>query len=87
MVRRPPSRFSILLVLALAAAFGVLTLGMLLWPPLQAFDERTTATRLDPNSATAQIAARTLSALLSAPQQPNHVAPVVDLASARRARS
>ncbi|MDC0683447.1 hypothetical protein WME95_10790 [Sorangium sp. So ce327] len=37
--------------------------------------------------ATAQIAARTLSALLSAPQQPNHVAPVVDLASARRARS
>ncbi|WP_437784485.1 hypothetical protein [Sorangium sp. So ce1097] len=37
--------------------------------------------------ATAQIAARTLSELLSAPQQANHVAPVVDLASARRARS
>ncbi|KYG01794.1 hypothetical protein BE21_55880 [Sorangium cellulosum] len=37
--------------------------------------------------ATAQIAARTLSELLSAPQQADHVAPVVDLASARRARS
>ncbi|WP_157907360.1 hypothetical protein [Sorangium cellulosum] len=37
--------------------------------------------------ATAQLAARTLSDLLSASQLPAYVAPVVDLASARRARS
>ncbi|WP_437784480.1 hypothetical protein [Sorangium sp. So ce1097] len=37
--------------------------------------------------ATAQIAARTLSELLSAPHAPANVAHVVDLASARRARS
>ncbi|WP_437643782.1 hypothetical protein [Sorangium sp. So ce362] len=37
--------------------------------------------------ATAQIAARTLSELLSAPQATPRVAPVVDLASARRVRS
>ncbi|WP_437611171.1 hypothetical protein WMF20_05025 [Sorangium sp. So ce834] len=37
--------------------------------------------------ATAQIAARTLSELLGAPHAPAHVAPVVDLASARRVRS
>ncbi|WP_437546400.1 hypothetical protein WME97_42185 [Sorangium sp. So ce367] len=37
--------------------------------------------------ATAQIAARTLSELFSALKAPAHVAPVVSLASARRARS
>ncbi|WP_437513035.1 hypothetical protein [Sorangium sp. So ce1099] len=37
--------------------------------------------------ATAQIAARTLTELLGAPRAPAHVAPVVDLANARRARS
>jgi hypothetical protein len=36
--------------------------------------------------ATAQIAARTLAELLSVPQAPAHVAPVVAIATARRAR-
>ena len=58
MVRRPPTRSSILIAVALLVAFvGWTWLTFTSDAALAAFDQRTAAPPLDPRSATAQIAA------------------------------
>lgn len=57
MVRKPPTRSSLLLVALLAVSFTAWTILVLAWPPMATFDRRTAAPPLDPSSATAQIAA------------------------------
>jgi len=56
MVRKPPSRSSLLLVALLAVSFTIWTILVLVWPPMASFDRRTAAPPLDPASATAQVA-------------------------------
>ena len=56
MVRKPPTRSSIVLVVGLLAAFILWTWLVFGWPPLAAFDRRVLAAPLDPASPTAQVA-------------------------------
>jgi len=56
MVRRPPSRSSVLIAISLLLAFVLWTWLTFNSPALAAFDMRTLAPPLDPGSATAQIA-------------------------------
>jgi len=56
MVRRPPSRSSVLIAISLLVAFVLWTWLTFNWPALEAFDTRTLAPPLDPDSATAEIA-------------------------------
>jgi len=57
MVRRPPTRSSILIAVGLAAAFVLWTWLSFTAEPLIALDQRLVAPPLDPGSATAEIAA------------------------------
>jgi diacylglycerol kinase (ATP) len=57
MVRNPPSRSSIVAVLALLVAFVGWTCLVLYWPPLTTLDHRLAAPELRPGSPTEQIAA------------------------------
>jgi diacylglycerol kinase (ATP) len=56
MVRKPPTRSSIVLVVGLLAAFILWTWLVFSWPPLAAFDRRLLAAPLDPASPAAQVA-------------------------------
>ncbi|HTF40727.1 MAG TPA: phosphatase PAP2 family protein, partial [Propionibacteriaceae bacterium] len=56
MVRRPPSRSSVLIAISLLVGFVVWTWLTFNSPALAAFDMRTLAPPLDPNSAAAEIA-------------------------------
>jgi diacylglycerol kinase (ATP) len=55
MVRRPPTRSTIVLVVGLLVAFGLWTWLVFSWPPLAALDRRWLAPPLDPGSPTAEI--------------------------------
>ena len=57
MVRRPPSRSTLALVVGLLIAFTLWTWLTFTWPPLAAWDRRWLAPPLDPMSAAAQITA------------------------------
>src|SRR5690349_12116686 len=56
MVRKPPSRSSIVVVSLLLMGFVCWTLLVLYWPPIQAVDRRVVAPPLSQNSVVAQIA-------------------------------
>jgi diacylglycerol kinase (ATP) len=56
MVRRPPSRSAIVLIVGLAVAYALWTWLAFTWRPLIALDQRWLAPRLDPTSPIAEIA-------------------------------
>jgi diacylglycerol kinase (ATP) len=56
MVRKPPTRSSIVLVVGLLAGSILWTWLVFSWPPLEAFDRLVLAAPLDPESPTAQVA-------------------------------
>ncbi len=55
MVRRPPTRSTIVLVVGLLVAFGLWTWLVFSWPPIASLDSRWLAPPLDPSSPTAEI--------------------------------
>jgi len=57
MVRRPPNRSTIVLVVGLLVAFVLWTWLAFSWPPLAALDQRLLAPPLDPESPTVEIVA------------------------------
>jgi diacylglycerol kinase (ATP) len=56
MIRKPPARSSIVLVIALLAAFILWTWLVFSWPPIAAFDRRLLAPPLDPLTKQGQVA-------------------------------